>query len=259
LHPPYTSPRLSRSVAAGLILGALVALLQPAEARAGNSSGNARLLATDEAAAIKHPVLGLQRSAVPLGWGFALDTSLLADLALTPNLGLRWGIEAGPHRFVIGARYSRFLGAQLVSDFISSRQPAVKRFEPSFDGPSAYALYGVWLGPVLVQVEARHSRYEITSTSATGAVVINFAGNWSLVGEVGVRMRHDAQHGSALQVDPNSLLGLPLHGAAGLRYAGDNFGFSLGAAYVDLREPMLPFNGGHIPFIPALDLSWTFR
>jgi hypothetical protein len=244
LLPRHHPRRPSRLFTAGLLLWALVALLHPSEARAGNG----RLLSTDEAAAIQHPVLGLQRSAVPLVWGFALDTSLLADLALAPNLGLRWGLEAGPHRFVVGARYTRFLGAQIVSDFVQSQQPAVTRFEPSFSGPSAYALYGLKLGPVLVQAEARHALYEITTTTFTGAVVFNFAGNWSLLGELGFRLRrNDADTGN------------PLRGAAGLRYAGDNFGLSLGVAYVDLREPMLPVNEGSIPFIPAFDLSWTFR
>ncbi|WP_257453616.1 hypothetical protein [Archangium lipolyticum] len=239
MNPRDTSPRLSRPVAAGLVLWALVALLQPAEARAGN----ARLLTLDEAAAIKHPVIGLQRSALPLALGFALDTSVLADLALTPNLGLRWGVEAGPHRFVVGARYAKFMGASLISDFVTSQEPAVKRYDASFSGPSFYALYGVSLGRVLVQAEARHSRYQATSTSVTGAVVINFAGNWSVVGEFGTVLRE----------------GLPLRGAAGIRYAGENLGLSLGAAYVDLTEPMLPYNGGRIPVIPAFDLSWTFR
>jgi hypothetical protein len=50
-----------------------------------------------------------------------------------------------------------------------------------------------------------------------------------------------------------------VRGAAGIRYAGDNFGLSLGAAYVDLVEPLLPYNEGRIPVIPAFDLSWTFR
>ena len=53
--------------------------------------------------------------------------------------------------------------------------------------------------------------------------------------------------------------GYPLRGAAGLRYAGENFGFSLGAAYVDVTEPLLPFNEGRLPLLPAVDLSWAFR
>jgi hypothetical protein len=240
LIPRYISSRPGRL---GLVLGALGTLLGSSQAHAFNHAGNARLLASDEAAAIKKPVLGLQRSAVPLAFGFALDTSLLADAALTPNLGLRWGLEVGPHRFVVGARYSKFLGNQILSDFVASQQPAVKKFEIDFQGPSAYALYGLQLGPVLVQAEVRHWRYQTASTTATGALVFNFAGNWSVVGEFGVRLKE----------------GLPLRGAAGLRYAGENFGFSLGAAYVDVTEPLLPINEGRLPILPALDLSWTFR
>ncbi len=247
--------RPSRLLTAGLLLGALVALLQPAEASAGNSAGNARLLASDEAATIKHPVLGLQRSALPLGLGFAVDTSVLADLALTPNLGLRWALEAGPHRFVVGARYAKFMGSTLASDYVTAQQPLVKRFDLDFSGPSAYALYGLSLGRVLVQAEVRHSRYASVTTTATGALVLNFAGNWSLVGEFGVRL-HQTQNPDSAQPPAQ---GLPLRGAAGIRYAGDNFGFSLGAAYVDLHEPMVPVNDGRLPILPALDLSWTFR
>jgi hypothetical protein len=236
-----TVPRPGRL--AGLVLGALVALLQPAVAHAFNHAGNARLLSSDEAAVIKRPVIGLQRSALPLGLGFALDTSVLADAALAPNLGVRWALEAGPHRFVVGARYTKFMGSKILSDFVTEQQPAVKKFEIDFQGPSAYALYGLQLGPVLVQAEVRHYRYQTVSTTATAGLVLNFAGNWSLVGELGVRVKE----------------GYPLRGAAGIRYAGDNFGFSLGAAYVDLTEPLLPVNDGRIPFLPAFDLSWTFR
>ncbi len=230
-------------MAAGLVVSALGALLGSTEAHAFNHAGNARLLASDEAAVIKKPVLGLQRSALPLGLGFALDTSVLADAALAPNLGIRWALEAGPHRFVVGARYTKFLGSQMLSDFVSEQQPAVKKFEIDFQGPSAYALYGLQLGPVLVQGEVRHWRYQSATTTASGAVVFNFAGHWSVVGELGVSFEE----------------GTPLRGAAGIRYAGDNFGFSLGAAYVDLSEPLLPFNEGRIPVLPTLDLSWTFR
>jgi hypothetical protein len=243
LNPHHHSSRPNRSIAAGLVLSALGALLGSTEAHAFNHAGNARLLASDEAAVIKRPVLGLQRSAVPLGLGFALDTSVLADLALAPNLGVRWGLEAGPHRFVVGARYTKFLGSQLVSNFVTSREPAVKEFEIDFQGPSGYALYGLQLGRVLVQAEVRHWRYQTVSTTATAALVLNFAGNWSVVGELGARLKE----------------GFPLRGAAGIRYAGENFGFSLGAAYVDLTEPLLPVNEGRIPFLPAFDLSWTFR
>ncbi|MGZ3457821.1 MAG: hypothetical protein ACXU86_04870 [Archangium sp.] len=250
--PRHVSPRLGRPVAAGLILWALGALLQPAVARADmlppddyvrHPAGDARLLASDEAAAIKHPVLGLQRSALPLGLGFAVDTSLLADAALTPNLGLRWALELGPNRFVVGARYSKFMGNSLISNFIASKEPAVKRFDIDFSGPSFYALYGLSLGRVLVQAELRHARYQTVTTTATGALVLNLVSHWSIVGELGTQLEGDH----------------PLHGAAGIRYAGDNLGISLGAAYANLSEPMLPYNGGHIPFIPTFDLSWTFQ
>ncbi len=238
--PRYTVPRPSHL---GLVLLALGTLLGSTGAHAFNHAGNARLLASDEAAVIKKPVIGLQRAALPLALGFALDTSVLADAALAPNLGLRWALEAGPHRFVVGARYTMFLGNQVLADFVSSQQPAVKKFEIDFQGPSAYALYGLQLGPVLVQGEVRHWRYQSATTTASGALVINFAGHWSVVGEFGVRLEE----------------GLPLRGAAGLRYAGDNFGLSLGAAYVDVTEPLLPINEGRLPILPALDLSWTFR
>lgn len=226
-----------------IILWALIALVHPAVAHAFNHAGNARLLSSDEAAVIKHPVLGLQRSALPLGLGFAVDTSVLADAALAANLGVRWALETGPHRFVVGARYTKFMGNGIITDYITSKQPAVKNLEIDFQGPSAYALYGVQFGRVLVQAEVRHWRYQTATTTATGALVVNLVGNLSLVGEFGVRFKE----------------GYPLRGAAGIRYAGNNFGFSLGAAYVDVNESLLPINDGHIPFAPAFDLSWTFQ
>ena len=259
MKPRNTVPRPVRALASGLVLGGLLASLSPLQARAEEASaetsgasaertfphaGNARLLSSDEAAPIKHVTIGLQRTAIPLGLGIALDTSLLADAALAANLGVRWGVSAGPHRFVIGARYTQFLGQSVVSNFVSSQEAAVKRFDTSFGGPSAYALYGLALGSrLLVQAEVRHSRYQATSTTATAAVVLNFAGRWSAIGELGVRV---------------SEVGFPLRGAAGIRYGGEHFGFSLGAAYVDLTEPMLPVNSGKIPILPAFDLSWTF-
>ncbi|PTL83040.1 hypothetical protein [Vitiosangium sp. GDMCC 1.1324] len=226
-----------------IVLWALIALVHPAVAHAFNHAGNARLLSSDEAAVIKHPVLGLQRSALPLGLGFAVDTSVLADAALAANLGVRWALEAGPHRFVVGARYTKFLGNEVITDYVASQQPAVKNFAIDFQGPSAYALYGLQLGRVLVQAEVRHYRYQTVSTTATGALVVNLVGNFAVVGEFGVRFKE----------------GYPLRGAAGIRYAGDNFGFSLGAAYVDLTDSLLPVDNGRIPFAPTFDLSWTFQ
>ena len=244
---PRTVPpgrRLAR--ATGLLACALALALAPATARAQDfaHAGNARLLATDEAAPIKHAVIGLQRTALPLALGIAVDTSVLADAALAANVGVRWGAEAGRHRFVVGARYTQFLGNSLLADAIAEQDSPVKRFDVDFGGPSAYALYGLVVGPLLVQVEARHSRYQTVSTTATAAVVFNFAHRFAAVGELGVRVNK---------------AGYPLRGALGLRYAGQGLGASLGVAYVDVTEPMLPYNGGRVPFLPAFDLSWTFQ
>ena len=244
MKPRTVFPRPRLSQAAGLLLCALTVLVPATRAHAFSHAGNARLLATDEAAPIKHAVIGLQRTALPLALGIVVDTSLLADAALAANVGLRWGIEAGRHRFVLGARYTQFLGNSIIADAIASQESPVKRFDVDFGGPSAYALYGVVLGPLLVQAELRHSRYQTTSTTATGAVVFNFAHHFAVVGELGVRVNK---------------AGHPLRGALGLRYAGEGLGASLGVAYVDLTEPMLPYNNGRIPFLPALDLSWTFH
>ncbi|MCI0670815.1 MAG: hypothetical protein L0Y64_10170 [Myxococcaceae bacterium] len=120
------------------------------------SAGNARLLTTDAAETLERPVLGLQRSAVPLPLGFALDTSLLADLMLAANLGVRWAAEAGPNRFVLGARYTQFVGSQAFSDLIRGQAPVVRKFDATLSGPSAYALYGIAPGGGwLFQVEGR--------------------------------------------------------------------------------------------------------
>ncbi|HEX8699621.1 MAG TPA: hypothetical protein VF815_12335, partial [Myxococcaceae bacterium] len=142
----------------------LLVLCAPFEARAqsqeGFQPGNARLLTTDAAATLEHPVLGLQRSAVPLPGGFALDTSLYADLLLAPNLGLRWAVAAGPHRIVLGARYTHFVGASVYSDIVEGQEPAIQRFEPSLSGPTFYGVYGLVLGRLSVQGEARYARFE---------------------------------------------------------------------------------------------------
>jgi len=226
----------------GLIGCVLLVLSVPlgAHAEAGFQPGNARLLTTDAAAVIEHPVLGLQRSALPLVGGFALDTSLYADLLLAPNLGLRWAAAAGPHRFVAGARYTHFVGAKVYSDFVSSQEPAITRFEPKLSGPTVYAAYGLVLGRLGVQGEARYAHFESSYLAVTGAAVLNLFGSWAVIGEVGVRL----QGGSALRA------------AAGVRYGGEKFGLALGAAYVNLNDPVFP---GGLPVAPVLDLSWTFR
>lgn len=229
---------------AGLIGPFLLVLCSPFEAQAqsegGFQPGNARLLTTDAAAVIEHPVLGLQRTAVALPGGFALDTSLYADILLAPNLGVRWAKAAGPHRFVAGARYTHFVGASLYSKFVNSQEPAIKRFEPSLSGPTFYGAYGLVLGRLLVQGEARFAHFESSYLAVTGAAALNLFGAWALIGEVGVRL----EGGSRLRA------------AAGVRYGGEKFGLALGAAYVDLNDPVFP---GGLPVAPVLDLSWTFR
>lgn len=257
MKPRNTVCRPCRHATAGLVLGVLWALLPltPAHAQEQGTAqeeertfphaGDARLLSSDEAAPIKHTVIGLQRTAIPLGWGFAVDTALLADAALAANVGVRWGVEFGPNRLVLGARYTQFLGNSVLSKFVTSQEPIVKTYDVTFRGPSFYALYGLALGSrLLVQVEGRYSNYQTVNATVTAAAVFNFAGRWSVVGELGVRINKE---------------GLPLRGAAGLRYGGENLGLSLGVVYADLTEPMLPVNSGKIPFIPALDLSWTFQ
>lgn len=237
-----------------VVLGALLALFsstrvraaqeEPVEERSFPHAGNARLLSSDEAAPIKNFTLGLQRTAVPLGLGFAVDTALLADAALAANVGLRWGKAVGIHRFVIGARYTKFLGNDTVSGFINSQQPLIKSFSTNFSGPSAYALYGITLGSrLLVQVEGRYAQYQSAYATVTAAAVFNFLGALSAVVEAGVHINKP---------------GFPLRGAAGLRYGGEHLGVSLGVAYVNLNEPLLPINDGNIPFLPAFDFSWTF-
>ena len=233
-----------RRVLAGLIGPLFTILFSPfqahAQAQEGFQPGNARLLTTDAAAVIEHPVLGLQRSAVPLPGGFALDTSLYADLLLAPNLGLRWAMAAGPHRFVVGARYTHFVGADVYSDYVESQEPAITRFEPSLSGPTFYGVYGLVLGRLAVQGEVRYARFESSYLAVTGAAALNLAGAWALIGEVGVRLEG----------------GSKLRAAAGVRYGGENFGLALGAAYVNLNDPVFP---GGLPVAPVLDLSWTFR
>ncbi len=207
----------------------------------GVRTNTARLMGTDAAEVIDAPVLGLQRTAIPLFAGLAVDTSVYADLLLAPNVGLRWGLAAGPHRFVVGARYTHFIGASVYSDRVEEEAPAVQRFEPELSGPSFYAVYGLVLGRLLVQGEARYGRYTSDYLSFTGGAGFNFTGNWSVVAEAGVRVKG----GSAFRA------------AGGLRYGGDNFGLGVGAAYVDLSDPALP--GESLPVLPVFDLSWTFR
>ncbi len=228
---------------AACVLAALLSPSLAAAEAAGVRTNTARLLTTDAAEAIDAPVLGLQRTALPLFAGLAVDTSLYANALLAPNLGLRWALAAGPHRFVLGARYTHFVGASVYSDVVTSEAdtPALQRFEPELSGPSFYGVYGLALGRLLVQGEARYGHYTSDYLSFTGAVAFNFAGHWSVVGEAGVRVKG----------------GATLRAAAGLRYGGEHFGLGLGASYVDMSDPALP--GERLPVLPVLDLSWSFR
>lgn len=207
----------------------------------GVRTNTARLMTTDAAEVIDAPVLGLQRTAIPLFAGLAVDTSLYADALLAPNLGLRWALAAGPHRVVLGARYTHFVGASTYSGIVESEEPAIQSFEPELSGPSFYGVYGLVLGPIQLQGEARYGHYTTDYLSFTGGAGFNFAGHWSVVAEAGVRV----EGGSAFRA------------AAGIRYGGEGLGFGLGAAYVDLSDPALP--GESLPVLPVLDLSWTFR
>jgi hypothetical protein len=228
------------------LLLTLLLLLSPALARAGN----ARLLTTDAAEVLDRPVLGLQRSALPLPLGLAVDTSLLADALLLANLGLRWGKEVGPHRFVVGARYTQFLGSQVYSDAIREQAPVVRRFDATLSGPSAYALYG--LSPAegwLLQVEGRWWGYPFPSAVVMAGANIPLGAGMAIAAELGAQL--------PLRDAAGQVVGRPgLRGAAGLRFVGEHLGLTLGAAFVDIVEPMLP--GGSLPVVPVFDLSWTF-
>ncbi|MCP3139731.1 hypothetical protein [Pyxidicoccus xibeiensis] len=240
----YRCPASARGPLLACALGTL-SLPSLASAESSEPSGvrtnTARLMTTDAAEVIDAPVLGLQRTALPLFAGLAVDTSVYADALLAPNLGLRWAVAAGPHRVVLGARYTHFVGASTYSDIVTGETPALRSFEPELSGPSFYGVYGLALGPLLVQGEARYAHYTSDYLSFTGGVGFNFLGHWSVVGEAGVRV----EGGSAFRA------------AAGIRYGGDGFGFGLGAAYVDMSDPALP--GESLPVLPVFDLSWTFR
>lgn len=231
-------PPLRPMTSAGLLSAVL---LLPATGSAQVRTNVARLLTTDAAEVIDAPVVGLQRTALPLFAGFSVDTSLYADALLAPNLGLRWALAAGPHRVALGARYTHFVGASAYSSRVESREPAIQSFTPELSGPAFYAVYGLSLGPVLAQGEARYARYDTDYLAFTGAVAWNFIGAWSVIAEGGVRVKGGAK----------------LKAAAGVRYGGEHFGLALGAAYVDLSDPALP--GKDLPVLPTFDLSWSFR
>jgi len=192
-------------------------------------------------------VIGLQRSAVALPAGFAIDTSLAADLGLLPNLGVRWAMASGPHRVVVGARYAQFVGADAYSALINALQPVVKRFNPSFSGPSGYAAYGLSLGQLTFAAELRARLMYFASGSLTAGAAFAFNESWSVVAEGGIRY---------LQGDPfvhDATLQPKV--AAGVRLAGKGFGFLVGADYVGFNDPMFPA----LPVMPVVDLFWSFQ
>lgn len=223
-------------------LFALAAIPLPAPA-----AGDARWVSMDAPEVLDAPVLGLQRSAVALPAGFALDTALAADLGLLPNAGVRWALAAGPHRVVVGARYAQFVGADAYSAVITSLQPVVKRYDPSYSGPSAYALYGLSLGQLTFAAELRARLMYFVSGSLTAGASFAFNESWSVVVEGGVRYLQGAPFVPDAVLQPKA--------AAGLRLAGKGFGFLLGADYVGIDDPMFP----SLPVMPVADLCWSFQ
>ena len=232
-----TMARLAVAFSMGPALAAAALAAFSGPARAG---GDGRLLTTDAAEALDAPVLGLQRSALPLAGGVAIDTALLADLGLVANLGLRWAAEVGVQRFVAGARWAQFVGAAVTSSVARQYDARVIRFAPSLSGPVAYGVYGVGAGPADLQAEVRWEGFEQQVLSLTGGVRLRLGDAWSIIAEGGARM--------AAALEPR--------GAAGLRYQGPRFGLALGAAYADLHDRLL---GIGVPVVPVLDLSWSFE
>ncbi len=212
-----------------------------AQAQEGFQPGNARLLTTDAAAVIEHPVLGLQRSAVAAAGRLRAGHLAVSRICCwLPTSDCAGPSPPGRTGWWLGARYTHFVGASVYSDDVESQEPAIQRFEPSLSGPTFYGVYGLVLGRLTVQGEARFARFESSYLAVTGAAALNLAGAWALIGEVGVRLKGGSR----------------LRAAAGVRYGGENFGLALGAAYVDLNDPVFP---GGLPVAPVLDLSWTFR
>lgn len=230
-------------VAAGMI--ACLVVCTSAEAR-----GTARLVTSDAAEVIDRPVLGLQRTAVPVFGGVALDTSLIADLALLLNAGVRFAAELGTHRIVVGARYSHFVGAKIYTQVINGQAPVVKRFEPALSGPSAYAVYGMAFGKLLLQVEAKAAFYTSQPEGAEPSTILYAATTLGVSIPLGDAWAVNLEGGARIAGGPL------LKGAAGLRFTGEHFGFSAGAAYLGLSDPILPLDD--FPIVPAVDLWWSF-
>lgn len=222
-------------------VGLALLLTTPAAASTG------RLLISDSAEVLDAPVIGLQRSALVLPAGFAVDTSLLADLLLVLNAGVRWSGKYEFHRFVLGARYAHFVGTPVYSAILNAQEAQLQRFEPALSGPSFYGVYGMSLGPVLVQVEARLELMDVLSASVTAGARLRLVDWLAITAEAGYRITPTVS-------DP-ARAAPPLRAAAGLRFGGEHGQLSVGAAYVGIEDPML----GSIPILPVIDLAWSFR
>lgn len=221
---------------------ALAAISLPAPA-----AGDARWASMDAPEVLDASVIGLQRSALALPGGFALDTSLMADIGLLPNAGVRWAMASGPHRFVVGARYALFVGSGAYSALLGTLQPVVRRYDPSYSGPSGYAVYGFSLGQLTLAAELRARMMYFVSGSFTAGASFAFNDAWSVVLEGGVRYLQGAPFVPDGAIQPKA--------AAGVRLAGKGFGFLVGVDYVGFDDPMLPV----LPIIPVADLFWSFQ
>lgn len=226
-----------KAVAVGLAL----VLSTPALASDG------RLLISDAAEVIDAPVLGLQRTAIALPAGFAVDTALLADLLLLLNVGVRWSAEVEMHRFVLGARYAHFVGTPVYSALLNAQESQLRRYEPALSGPSFYGVYGASLGPLLLQVEGKLELMDVMTASVTAGAKFQVVEWLAVTVEAGYRV--------APSITDPARAPQPLRAAAGLRFGGQTGQLSVGAAYVGIDDPML----GAFPVLPVLDLAWSFR
>ena len=201
-------------------------------------AGDGRLLIGDAAEPIDTPVVGLQRTAIPLVPGLVIDTATLADAALALNGGLRYGQAFGITRVVVGARWVQFVGSGAYGSYVKGNEPAISQFDSSLSGPEAYGAFGVQLGAVLLQAQVRYQHFSSDTLTLLAGAVLRLVGNLGLALEAGGQLLNAAD----------------FRGAAGLRYQGPHFGLMIGAAYVHLTDPIF----GDVPVAPVLDLSWSF-
>jgi len=219
-----------------------------ASAAAPASTG--RLLTTEAAEVVDVPVLGLQRTALALPGGFALDTALLADVVLLVNGGVRWGAKLDVHRVVLGARYAHFVGTELYSSLLNAQEEQLRRYEPALSGPSFYGVYGIELGALLLQMEGKVELMAQTTAALTAGAKFQLSPAWGLIAEAGIRFYPGRE-----ETTPPAASAPSFKGAAGLRFGGETGQVTLGVAYVGIEDPMLPA----LPFAPVLDLAWSFR